>query len=103
MKGLRKKPDDLLSAMAFALQDWWTAIAFAEAGDHKTALKLVGHKPVRKKRSSLDDLMTAIAFAAAGLADAAREFLGSKDPVPQPLLLDLPGVKIWYGMATIRV
>jgi hypothetical protein len=47
--------------------------------------------------------MTAITFAEAGVAGAAREFLGSKEPVPQPVQLDLPGVKIRYGMVTIRV
>jgi len=85
------------------IEDWLTAVTFAEAGEHETALKLAGHKPVQKKRSSLDNLMTAITFAEAGLTDAAREFLGSKESVQQPMQLDLPGVKIWYGMATIRV
>ena len=92
MKGLRKR-----------IEDYLTAVTFAEAGERETAFQFVGRQAVRKKRSTLDDLMTAITFAEAGLAGAAREFLGSKEPVRQPVHLDLPGVKIWYGMATIRV
>ena len=44
----------------------------------------------------------AITFAEAGLPKSAREFLGTKQPVQQPLRLELPGVKIWFGTATIN-
>lgn len=92
MKSLRQK-----------IEDWLTAVTFAEMGEHETALRLIGCQAARNKRSTLDDLMTAITFAEAGLADMAREFLAAKEPVPQPIRVELPGVKIWYGMATIRV
>ena len=92
MKGLRQR-----------IEDWLTAVTFAEAGEHETALRLIDRQVARKKRSTLDDLMTAITFAEAGLVETAREFLQAKDPVPDPIHLELPGVKIWYGMATIRI
>lgn len=91
MKGLRKR-----------IEDWLTAVTFAEAGEHETALRFAGGKTARKKSASLDDLMTAITFAEAGLTDAAREFLGVKAPVTKPARLELPGVKIWCGMVPVE-
>lgn len=91
MKGLREK-----------IEYWLTAVTLAEAGEHEGACQLVGQKMVQTKWLSLNDIMTAIPFAKAGLPESAREFLGTKRPVQQPLGLELPGVKICFGTATIN-
>jgi hypothetical protein len=91
MKGLRKRLEDLM-----------TAITLAEANEHEAALSFVGAKVMGKKKVVLDDLMTAITFAEAGLADTAREFLqmtGSKAKAPR---LELPGVKVWVGWIPVE-
>jgi len=102
MKVLTKRIDDWLTAAALALQDWWTAIAFAEQGEHETALKLVGRETIRKKSPSLDDLFTAITFAEAGLPDTAMEFLQVAGRKAKPARLELPGVKVWIGWLPVE-
>lgn len=102
MKGLTKRIDDWLKAVALALQNWWTAIAFAEQGEHETALKLLGHKTIRKKSPSVDDLFTAITFAEAGLPDTAMEFLEETRSREKEICLELPGVKIWTGSIPVE-
>lgn len=102
MKALTKRIDRWLNAAALALQDWWTAIAFAEQGEDETALKLVGRKRVRKKSPSVDDLFTAITFAEAGLPDTAREFLPVTDRKANAACLELPGVKVWTGSIPVE-
>jgi hypothetical protein len=87
MKGLRKRLEDLM-----------TAITFAEADEYEAALSFLAAKAGGKKKVVLDDLMTAITFAEAGLGDTAREFLqatGGKRRIPR---LELPGVKVWVGL-----
>ena len=85
MKSWRKRLEDLMSA-----------VSFAEANEHETALSFVGAKETRKK-VTVDDVMTAITFAEAGLADTAREFLQVTRRKPKAARLDLPGVKVWIG------
>lgn len=91
MKGLRKRLEDLMNA-----------VAFAEANEHETALSFVGAKATRKKKVALDDLMTAITFAEAGLADTAREFLHVTGRKAKPARLELPGVKVWIGWIPVE-
>lgn len=104
------------------IEAWFSAVAFAEAEDHETALKMVGRKPGHEKHPSLDSVMAAITFAEAGLHDTAREFLRVERPAYHParlglpagkvcygtaaahreaISLQLPGVKIWYGVAPV--
>jgi hypothetical protein len=81
---------------------WMSAIAFAEANEHETALEFVGRPSERKKRFSFGNMMTAITFAEAGEHNMAREYLGV---TPEPEIaktLDIPGVKIWYGSVALE-
>jgi hypothetical protein len=86
MKGLRKRLEDLM-----------TAITLAEANEPETALYFVGPKASRRKKMVLNDVMTAITFAEAGLADTAREFLQVRGRQAKAPRLELPGVKVWVG------
>ena len=97
-----KKIDKWLNAMVLALQNYWAAVAFAEQDEHQTALKLLGHKTIRKKSPSLDDLFTAITYAEAGLPDTAREFLPVTERKAKGACLELPGVKVWTGSIPVK-
>ena len=91
MKSLRKSLENLMNA-----------VTFAEANEHETALKLLGHKTIRKKSPSVDDLLTAISFAEAGLPDTAMEFLEETRSREKEICLELPGAKIWTGSIPVE-
>lgn len=55
---------------------------------------------MKSLRERIEDWLTAVIFAEAGLSASAIAFFGTKQPVQQPLRLELPGVKIWDGAAT---
>lgn len=92
MRNIRKK-----------IEDWFAAVAFAEAGEGETALEIAGIKRNPQKRLSFDNLMAAITFAEAGVHEYALEFMGKTASTTnrKPLSIVLPGVKIWYGTATV--
>ena len=85
------------------IEDWFAAVAFAEAGEGETALKIAGIQRRPQKRLSFDNLMAAITFAEAGVHEYALEFAGktAHKKSSKPLSIVLPGVKIWYGTATV--
>ncbi len=85
------------------IEDWFAAVAFAEAGEGETALEIAGIQRRPQKRLSFDNLMAAITFAEAGLHEYASEFAGktARKKSSKPLSIVLPGVKIWYGTATV--
>jgi hypothetical protein len=87
------------------LEAWMNAVAFAESGEDKTALEILGRKE-RKRSLSVEEFMTAITFAEAGLLETARTFLNPEQPrwrvVPQRAALRIPGVRIWYGTVPIK-
>jgi hypothetical protein len=91
------------------LQNTFSAAAFAEQGEHETALELVG-RPAEPRRSWLDVLrrtFAAVAFAEAGLPEVAVAMSGQTpvERAPQPSLQDfmrqvgLQGVPVYYGVA----
>jgi len=79
------------------IENWMSAIAFAEANDPETALDLAGIAPEKRTNWSISDLTTAITFAEAGEHDIAREYLGVKPDVLRESPLKIPGVKVWLG------
>ncbi|MFA4911032.1 MAG: hypothetical protein WC649_08325 [Desulfobacteria bacterium] len=85
------------------IEDWFAAVAFAEAGEGETALEIAGIQRRPQKKLSFDNLMAAITFAEAGVHEYALEFAGktAHKKGSKPLSIVLPGVKIWYGTATV--
>jgi len=96
------------------IEKTFAAVAFAEAGEHETAMKIAEIKPSVSTRfsdflKSFDKYFSAITFAEADCHVMAREYLGK--PVPrmalqQPLdnfleTIGLQGVRVSYGVVTI--
>jgi hypothetical protein len=91
MKGLVRK-----------IEAWMGAVAFAESGEHEMALQMLGSEITRQKRASWNNIMVAIAFAEAGLHDVARQYyLGAAPSARSVEHNAVPGVKVWYGTATV--
>jgi len=85
------------------LERWSSAVAFAEAGDRDTAVRMLGLAPFGG-RVPIEDVFTAVTFAEAGLPEVAMEFLG-KRPSPRGAesegflsAVGLKGVRVWYGL-----
>jgi len=94
-----------MSSWFTKLENWFAAVAFAEEGEHKTALELVGLKPQRATESAgvldrLNTVFAAAAFAEANCHDMAEEIL---DPGLQKKsfseIVGLKGIRVWYGFA----
>ncbi|MFH2012409.1 MAG: hypothetical protein ABIJ37_06925 [Pseudomonadota bacterium] len=85
------------------IEDWFAAVAFAEAGEEKTALQIADLQRRSQKKLSFDNLMAAVTFAEAGLHEEALAFAGKTERTnsSKPLTIVLPGVKVWYGTATV--
>ncbi|MFH1625311.1 MAG: hypothetical protein ABID54_09190 [Pseudomonadota bacterium] len=90
-------------SMMKKIEDWFASVAFAEAGERETALEIAGIKPKPRRSLSFDKLMAAITFAEAGVHEYALELMGTPAHAAtrKPVSLNLPGVKIWYGTATV--
>lgn len=84
------------------IEAWMSAVAFAEANEHETALTFVGGADERKERFSFDKLMMAVTFAEAGEHNVAREALGMEPEPVRSGVLDIPGVKVWYGSVALE-
>jgi hypothetical protein len=95
----------MINRLRGKLEAWMNAVTFAEAGEDKTALEILGRKE-RKRSFSVEDFMTAITFAEAGFPETARTFLKPEQPrwrvVPQRAPLQIPGVRIWYGTVPVK-
>ncbi|MGQ9656221.1 MAG: hypothetical protein ACUVXD_19390 [Thermodesulfobacteriota bacterium] len=85
------------------IERWSSAVAFAEAGDSETAVRMVGLSP-SGKRVPVDDVFTAVTFAEAGLPEMAMEFLGesfsrrARESEGFLSAVGLKGVRVWYGL-----
>ncbi len=85
------------------LEKWFSAVAFAEEGEHKTALELarlnVHEAPERVGAfHALRNAFAAAAFAEENCHEIAREIL-NRGKAKKGFLetLGLKGVRVWYG------
>jgi hypothetical protein len=92
-----------MSYWAQKLEKWFSAVAFAEAGEHNTALEMVGLTPTETRepvgvRQFLTTTFAAAAFAEANCHEIAKEILNS-DPKKETFAeaIGLKGIRIWYG------
>lgn len=93
-----------MSSWAKRLENWFAAVAFAEAGEHKTALEMVGMAPSKARQpvsilQSLNTTFAAAAFAEANCHDMAKEILGAESKGKSfAEVIGLKGVRVWYGL-----
>ena len=99
------------------IEDTFAATAFAEAGEHETAMQMSGVSDAavtafRKVARFIETHMTAISFAEVGCIDTAREIMGAGTPksirIKRPQNLEtfletvgLKNVPVCYGLASI--
>ena len=84
------------------MENWFAAVAFAEAGEHETAIKMVGGQAPVKKRAgiweTLSKYFAAAAFAEENCPETALEILsGSAKRSSFLETVGLKGIKVWYG------
>jgi len=84
------------------MENWFAAVAFAEAGEHETAIKMTeGHAPVKKRAGiweTLSGYFAAAAFAEENCPETALEIIsGSAKRNSFLETVGLKGVKVWYG------
>ena len=97
-----------MATLTEKLQQWFAAVAFAEAGEREIALEMIGVPAEAAKNpvgvmQTLSTHFAAAAFAEANCHDMAAEVLGSvrkNDTFLQTL--GLAGVRIWYGFAPVE-
>jgi len=89
------------------LQNWFSAVAFAEEGEHDTALKMVGMTRIPAVEGAgvlqgLSKNFAAAAFAEENCPDIAREILdGPNNRRSFADIMGLKGVRVWYGTASM--
>ena len=92
-----------MSTIMERIGTWFSAIAFAEAGEHETALRMVGLTPAKSTQSvsvleTLSTSFAAVAFAEENCPDMAMQIL---DPAPRKQtfaeVVGLKGVRVRYG------
>jgi hypothetical protein len=84
------------------LEKWFSAIAFAEEGEHATAMEMIGRVPAKEVRTgaffgSLEKAFAAAAFAEADCPETALEMLDEKKRSRFLETLGLAGVKVWQA------
>ncbi len=89
------------------LEKWFAAVAFAEEGEHATAMQMVGIEPAKRSESvgfaqSLETAFAAAAFAEADCRDAALEILGENKKESFAEALGLKGVRIWHAIVPVQ-
>lgn len=89
------------------LEKWFSAVAFAEEGDHATAMQLVGIERAKRDESvgfvqSLETTFAAAAFAEADCRDMALEILGENKQESFAQALGLKGVRIWRATVPVQ-
>ncbi len=84
------------------MENWFAAVAFAEAGEHETAIRMAGGQATVKKRAwiweTLSRYFTAAAFAEENCPETALDILGGSTKRNSFLeTVGLQGVRVWYG------
>ncbi len=83
------------------MENWFAAVAFAEADEHDTAVKMVGGHAQMKKRigiwETLSKYFAAAAFAEENCPETALQILSGAKPNSFLEAVGLKGVKVWYG------
>ncbi|MBS3757491.1 MAG: hypothetical protein KGY61_02400 [Desulfobacterales bacterium] len=95
------------------IENTFAAVAFAEAGEHETAMKMAGIRPVYEKVRSVIDFIER-SFAAVGFAEAGLHEEAIKMTHPHPVVakrndtldnfletVGLGNVRVCYGLATV--
>lgn len=94
-----------MSSLFRKLENWFAAIAFAEEGEHNTALAMVGLKTHEATQTvgvieRLNTAFAAAAFAEADCHDMAKEILDPADAKGSFIkTVGLKGIRIWHGFA----
>jgi hypothetical protein len=89
------------------LEKWFSAVAFAEEGEHATAMQMVGIEPANRSESvgfvqSLETAFAAAAFAEADCRDMALEILdaGKKESFAEAV--GLKSIRIWHATVPLE-
>jgi hypothetical protein len=76
-------------------------VAFAEAGEHDTVIKMIGGRKTMKKRAGMWDTLSkyfaAAAFAEENCPEAALQIIGGAKRNSFLETVGLKGAKVWYG------
>jgi hypothetical protein len=88
-------------------EDWFAAVAFAEAGEHDTAVRMAGGQAPAQRRAgiweTLSSYFAAAAFAEENCPGPALEFLDGGSKKNSFLeTLGLQGVKVRYGRLSVE-
>ena len=83
----------------------FTAVTFAEAGEHDTALEMMSHTTSQKRSKSwlhsLNNLFTAVTFAEADCHDTALEYLDQRPAAKTQKVFEYQPVKLKDFAATV--
>jgi hypothetical protein len=83
------------------MEDCFAAVAFAEAGEHETAIQMIGGHTTMKERAgiweTLSKYFAAAAFAEENCPEAALQIIGGAKRNSFLETVGLKGVKVWYG------
>lgn len=84
------------------MENWFAAVAFAEAGEHVMAIRMAGGQAPAKRRAGIWETLSryfaAAAFAEENCPGTALEILGGGAKRNSFLeTVGLQGVRVWYG------
>jgi hypothetical protein len=96
-----------MTGLAKKLETWFSAVAFAEEGEHTTAMQMVGMDTTKRSESvgliqSLETAFAAAAFAEADCRDMALEILGASKQGGFAAIVGLQGVRVWHARVPVQ-
>ena len=89
------------------LEQWFSAVAFAEEGDHKTAMQMVGIERASRSESfgfaqSLETAFAAAAFAEADCRELALEILDAEKKESFAEVVGIKGIRVWHATVPLQ-